>query len=430
MTKENKEITLEELKKHNSKDDAWIAVDDIVYDVTSFAKRHPGGEKLMLFFAGQDASDPFYSFHIRPEFSFKIMKKLKVGTFIGSKDNTENDSPMLRDFRKLRKDLKDEGYFQAKISFFMAWFAHVVFMELLAIYIAYATEGSNNGWWACVALLCIAQIQAGWLQHDFGHLAVFKTIKTNDFWHKLTIMHLKGASAQWWKTRHNRHHAKTNVLKADPDIDNDPLFLFGEEMSKYRKGWQFTRYQHLYWWLIGPPLVTSLLFVYQVLKFIYRRKLKEEAIWIGSYFLRFSISFVPLFGIWNSILLYWSMRVLESMWFTWITSMSHLPMQIESDKDDDWVTHTVNTTQNLAGGLFNDWFTGHLNYQIEHHLFPTMPRHSYAAINPRIKALCKKHGLNMRTRPLASAAWDVVVALQETGQLYDHNNTKKSKKHQ
>lgn len=91
------------------------------------------------------------------------------------------------------------------------------------------------------------------------------------------------------------------------------------------------------------------------------------------------------------------MRLIESQWFTWITSMSHLPMEIVPDKHgknghmrtlaqhrdmfvdsyhtyhpDDWVRRQLRTTQNVEGSYFNNWFTGHLNYQIEHHLFPMM----------------------------------------------------------
>ena len=44
--------------------------------------------------------------------------------------------------------------------------------------------------------------------------------------------------------------------------------------------------------------------------------------------------------------------------------MSHLPMHIDKDDEGDWLTHTIATTQNLAGGVVNDWITGHLNYQV------------------------------------------------------------------
>merc|ERR1719409_2460329 len=75
----------------------------------------------------------------------------------------------------------------------------------------------------------------------------------------------------------------------------------------------------------------------------------------------------------------------DGHWFVWVTQMSHLSMSIGKYKDipeHDWPSLQMNATCNVEGGLFNDWFTGHLNYQIEHHLFPTMPRHNYAVVSP------------------------------------------------
>ncbi|KAL8170055.1 UNVERIFIED_CONTAM: hypothetical protein K2H54_062554 [Gekko kuhli] len=70
--------------------------------------------------------------------------------------------------------------------------------------------------------------QAGWLQHDFGHLSVFKKSTWNHLVHKFVIGHLKGASANWWNHRHFQHHAKPNILKKDPDVNMLHLFVLGD----------------------------------------------------------------------------------------------------------------------------------------------------------------------------------------------------------
>ena len=53
----------------------------------------------------------------------------------------------------------------------------------------------------------------------------------------------------------------------------------------------------------------------------------------------------------------------------------------------------VETTRNQPGSLLNNWFSGGLNMQIEHHLFPTMPRHSLPKMVAMVKQLCAKHGI-------------------------------------
>ena len=59
-------------------------------------------------------------------------------------------------------------------------------------------------------------------------------------------------------------------------------------------------------------------------------------------------------------------RIFDSFWFTLVTQMSHLPMELDEEKNLNWVTMQTIATTNVTPGLFNDWFTGHLNFQIEH----------------------------------------------------------------
>ena len=55
-----------------------------------------------------------------------------------------------------------------------------------------------------------------------------------------------------------------------------------------------------------------------------------------------------------------------SNWYVWVTQINHLPMDIEDDSHLDWVRLQVKGTCNITPSVFMDWFTGHLNYQIEH----------------------------------------------------------------
>lgn len=57
------QLTREEVAKHSTAEDAWLIIDGDVYDVTKFAKLHPGGKQTLLDFAGQDVSEDFWGLH-------------------------------------------------------------------------------------------------------------------------------------------------------------------------------------------------------------------------------------------------------------------------------------------------------------------------------------------------------------------------------
>jgi fatty acid desaturase len=84
-----------------------------------------------------------------------------------------------------------------------------------------------------------------------------------------------------------------------------------------------------------------------------------------------------------------------------------------------WIRLQLESTVNVHPGAFNDWFCRHLNFQIEHHLMPTMPRHNYCKIKPLIEDLCCKHNIDYRSKTLLGAMGDNISAsLKASGQLW------------
>jgi len=65
----------------------------------------------------------------------------------------------------------------------------------------------------------------------------------------------------------------------------------------------------------------------------------------------------------------------------------------EDGRKANFLTIQLETTKNIAPSIITDWICGGLNYQIEHHLFPTLPRHNLSKIKPIIEDFCKQNNL-------------------------------------
>ena len=348
------------------------------------------------------------------------MGKLYIGDIV----DEEKELPEIsKDFLRLREDMIQKGFFKVNPWYFTLLFAHIVLFEVLGFAILWYY---GNGWlpWLMAAVcLTVSQAQAGWLQHDFGHRSVFNNTRLNKFVHDLSICYMKGVSSGWWNFRHYQHHAKPNVYLKDPDITIPFAFLLGKVIpAKWgKKHWGKLPYhhQHKYFFLTLPPLLLPIYFHVDVVNYLIRKANWQDTLWMLTFIYRWHYFFSPILGgFWGSFRLYFFVRFLESHWFTWATQISHIPMEIDLDKRRDWCSMQLAGTCNAESSLFADWFLGHLNFQIEHHLFPTMPRHSFYKAQPYVQEFCKKYNLKYEMKPVWTAFGDIVRSLKESGEIW------------
>ncbi|KAL4216979.1 hypothetical protein ACF0H5_023436 [Mactra antiquata] len=411
-------IPWSEIQKHTTKEDKWIVINGQVYDVTNWSYKHPGGSRLISHYAGQDATEAFGAFHNDEVQLKKYLKTLHVG----SVERYEDDA-MNKDFRELRDTAVKMGLFEPSYTFFVLILAHIIILEVLGylILVWYGTA-----WWSVLASIILystAQAQTAWTQHDYGHLSVFKNSKIDHFFHHLTMGFIKAAAASWWNHMHYQHHAKPNIIDKDPDVRIDKLFVVGEVMpihvAKTRKKSMPFNWQHRYFFVLGPPLLFPVYFQFMLFRHLITRKSwMELSIVIVSMSLFFYMM-VPLLGVAGSVAYFFTVRCIESHWFTWVAQSNHIPMHIKNDEANPWLKLQIHATCDIEKSFFNDWFTGHLNFQIEHHLFPTMPRHNLYKIAPLVQSLCKKHNVPYIVKPLWQSFVDIVRTLKSSGELWE-----------
>jgi fatty acid desaturase len=279
------------------------------------------------------------------------------------------------------------------------WFERDFFSEaklllpILAM-VAVGTYLSYSHPWTAILLIGVGQQQAGWLGHDMTHARNSAYCDTG--------MHfvsgfINGFNRDWWSTKHNTHHVLTNHIGADPDIDLMPaLFIMPPNTAADK---HMRKYQHLYF----LPLY-SLLFVSWRSQSFQRALLDKDYtmlatsiipgyIWLFSMPLFVAVGSVLLSGLLVAIVVTQS-HEMEEFVPAGAGPQSFVETQFISTRD-------INCPDPITEYLF-----GGMQYQLTHHLFPTLPRYK----NWKLQKLCmqwaKENGLTYKTSSLTECLKD------------------------
>lgn len=417
-------LTWDEVEKHNSVDDCWVVVRGKVYDVTEFGRVHPGGRVIYLQ-GGRDATEVFSTFHTKSTWS--LLEKYHVGDL----DAEEVDSRVpgiVQDFRKLRTEFIKMGLFRSN----KVYYAWKLLCNLAILATAFAVLMMSGGGWVPLVvsafLLGLFWQQCGWLAHDFLHHQVFDNRWWNNAFGYVVGNLFQGFSVDWWKSKHNTHHAVPNEYDhqlgaMDPDIDTLPLLAWSSDMLDSitdASSRAMIRVQH---YLFFPVLMLARLSWAQQSAFHAFRKIAthpakgwvESGLLILHYAWYIGMAFVALPPM-KAILYVILSQVLCGFMLGIAFVQSHNGMEVYSGAKD-FVTAQVISTRDIAYNAWVHWFMGGLNFQIEHHLFPSMPRHNLHKIQGAIRSLCKKHDLPYEECDMLTGTKRVIGRLIEVAKL-------------
>lgn len=247
------------------------------------------------------------------------------------------------------------------------------------------------------------------------HDAIHGAYSNNQTVNKLVgyTMNLIGANASVWRVQHNvLHHTYTNVDPGDDDI-NAPFFL---RFSPFAKHYWIHRFQYLYIWLFYGLSTVSWITAkdftraarYKKMGFFnkpheYKKKIISIISWKAlyySYALVLPLIMLPQ-PFWLIILAFLSMHFITGFSISIIFQTAHVMPTTEFEKPDeqgiisnDWAVHQLVTTSNYAprSKVFS-WLIGGLNYQVEHHLFPTICHVHYKNISKIVARTAKEFDL-------------------------------------
>jgi fatty acid desaturase len=405
----------EDVSKHCNEQDCWLSILDGVYDVSTFSKHHPGG-KVILGYGGGDATIPFNMSH-KSALALQTLKKYRIGTL-----NDYQPSPIVEGIKQLTEDFKKKGYFTYSKIFLLFQFMQITLGCVIAYWI-YWTFSGFLGVTAATVVLALAQGQAGWFMHDLGHFSVFKSTTMNRMVQYFVMNIFLGGSYSYWRNAHWKHHLFTNIEGWDHDLDSWPLFGWTQKMWLKLPFKRIALYQQYYYYIFGPA-ISFWYMVYLGINFYVKRKnyLTEGLGTVIHYFIFYLLLGRSLFA---TIIANLYVLLFLGIYMGHIFSLNHFPMKIEDKTEKkspnstqirkimkgDPISHQLKTTRNIRGSQFIDWFTGHLNYQIEHHVWPMMPRHNLVKIAPIFEKFCNQHNIPYESVGFFQALKDVFITL-------------------
>jgi fatty acid desaturase len=279
---------------------------------------------------------------------------------------------------------------------YYAWKITVTVVLLAAGWAVFAVLGDS--WWqlAVAAFLAVMFTQVGFLGHDAGHRQIFRSRPGN---HMLGVVLGNlgiGLSYGWWVSKHNRHHAHPNQEGADPDIVIGAL-AFTESQAQARRGLGRLAFRFQAF-LFFPLLLleAASLHVSSIRALISRpsRHRAWEAGLLGAHVAGYlTVVFLVLSPV-MAVAFIVAQQGLFGLYLGASFAPNHKGMPILDAADrSGFLRRQVLTSRNVRGGWLTDLALGGLNYQIEHHLFPSMPRPNLRHSQAMIRAFCVQQDL-------------------------------------
>ena len=402
-----------------------VLINDRYYDVTNM--KHPGGSVIKFYTSNNiDASQAFTNFHIRSKKARKYMDSLPSRPVSATekeaikKHELPGQSSLIQDFDALTRELEGEGFFKPHMGHVFYRVFEIIAMHALGFYLLFNGSSWNI---RAAGLVCLGVVsgRCGWLMHEGGHYSLTGIIPVDRALQVVLYGLGCGMSGSWWRNQHNKHHSMPQKLGHDVDLNTLPLVAFTSKVVK-RIGLPMKVWIRMQGFLF--PIATTLLVAlgwqfYLHPRHAMRVKNYAELATMGSRYVLWHMFFTPQFGALNAFYLYLAYTWIGSnyIFLNFAVSHTHLPTVAKDDTQVDWVRYSAIHTMNVSPGplRFVDWWMSYLNYQIEHHLFPSMPQFRHPMVSKRVRALLEKHGLKYDQRNYIVARRDTFANLHNVG---------------
>lgn len=301
------------------------------------------------------------------------------------------------DYQTLARLVRDAGLLERHGDRYLVRMG-VILAAFAAGFAALFAVGDSWTSLGVAAFLAFIFTQVGFVAHDAGHQQIFDSRRANNVVGLVAANALTGLSFGWWVPKHNAHHAHPNVVGQDPDIGAGAVALsFTTDIARSRRGAArvLARYQA---WLFFPLLMLEGAGLHiSGVDTVLRRRDRSAA--VEGLLLAMHAAFYLTVVFWVlSPLRAFTFLVVQQALFGLYLGCSFAPNHkgmpvLEGDSDLGFLRRQVITARNVTGGRFMAFMLGGLNYQIEHHLFPVMPRCNLPRARGIVRAFCAERGI-------------------------------------
>jgi fatty acid desaturase len=300
------------------------------------------------------------------------------------------------DFTELAKTIQASGLMRRRYGYYWTKIVGLPLLVLVAV-AAFALIGDT--WWQLITAVVLGVLftQVAFLGHDAAHRQIFLSGKWND-WVSLVIGDLFiGMSYGWWRHKHTRHHANPNKEGSDPDIEL-PVIALTPEQTQHRN--RFLRWlaahQGAFFFPI-LPLEGISLHASSVRRVLARERVDYRWAEIAFLSVRLIGYGVLVFLVLSPVIAVAFLAVQLGvfgfyMGASFAPNHKGMPM-VPKDVKLGFLQRQVLTSRNIRGSRVIDTAMGGLNYQIEHHLFPSMPRPHLREAARIVSDYCRSHGI-------------------------------------
>ena len=310
------------------------------------------------------------------------------------------------DYAELSSRVRAAGLLERRTGYYVAKFG-LTLAAFCAGWVVFALLGAT--WWQLLtaAALGVLSTQVAFLGHDAGHKQVARTNRVSYPMGLLLGNLAVGLSFGWWLDKHNRHHAHPNHAELDPDVEPaGPLvFLRGQDAGRRGLLAWFTRHQALFFFpiLMLEGLNLHVSSIRALRDGTVRARWREGGL-LAVHLVAFTAVPFLVLTPWQALAFLAVHQAVFGLYMGCAFAPNHKGMPSLSDAEAaDYLRRQVLTSRNIRGHWLTDFALGGLNYQIEHHLFPSMPRGNLRHAQPMVKAFCAAHQVSyLETGPIRS----------------------------